>query len=253
MTAGRSGEQRSCQAATGAVTCRERIMRILDRCGALTGAAYVVLVTVGNTLSTDNSPGPHSAHPTGVQDIAGLRWLAGSTSGQVGVMLELLSFAVLALFVGYQCTRVRAGGWLAAAALAGGVIAIAVKLASFAPMFAGYILRDGISPETARVLSDMNGAAFVVDWLPTGLFVACAAGAALATRTLGRTLGWGGVVAGTAAVIVTAVTGVHVLTASALPFLVCLLWILVVSVRLGVQRASRVAAEAAPGAVPAAV
>jgi hypothetical protein len=99
----------------------------------------------------------------------------------------------------------------------------------------------------------MNATAFVVVWLPTGVFVACAAGAALATRVLGRTLGWGGVVAGTAAVIVTAVTGVHVLTASALPFLICLLWILAVSVRLGVQRASRVPAEAAPDAVPAAV
>jgi hypothetical protein len=229
------------------------MMRIVDRCGALTGAAYVVLVTVGNTLSTDNDPGPHPAHPTGVQDIASLHWLAGSTSAQAGVTLELLSFAALALFAGYLCTRVRAGGWLAAAALAGGVIAIAVKLASFAPMLAGYVLRDGISPEMARVLSDMNGAAFVMVWLPTGLFVACAAGAALATRVLGRTLGWGGVAAGTAAVIVTAVTGVQVLTASALPFLICLLWILVVSVRLGVQRASRVPAEAAPDAAPAAV
>ena len=228
-------------------------MRILDRCGALTGAAYVILVMVGNTLSTDNSPGPHPAHPSGVQDIASLHWLAASTSGQAGVTLELLSFAALALFAGYLCTRVRAGGWLATTALAGGVIAIAVKLASFAPMLAGYVLRDGISPETARVLSDMNAAAFVVVWLPTGLFVACAAGAALATRTLGRTLGWGGVAAGTAAVIVTAVTGVHVLAASALPFLICLLWILAVSVRLGVQRASRVPAETAPDAVPAAV
>jgi hypothetical protein len=228
-------------------------MRILDRCGALTGAAYVVLVMAGNTLSTYNSPGPDPAHPSGVQDIASLHWLAGSTSGQAGVTLELLSFAALALFAGYLCTRVRAGGWLAAAALAGGVISIAVKLASAAPMLAAYALRDGISPETARVLSDMNATAFVVDWLPTGVFVASAAAAALATRTLGRTLGWGGVVAGTAAVIVTAVTGVHVLAANALPFLACLLWILAVSVRLGVQRASRVPAEAAPDAVPAAV
>jgi hypothetical protein len=228
-------------------------MRILDRCAALTGATYVVLVMAGNTMSTDNSPGPHPAHPTGVQDIASLHWLASSTSGQAGVTLELLSFGALALFVGYLCTRVRAGGWLGTAALAGGVIAIAVKLASAAPMFAAYVLRDGISPETARVLSDMNGAAFVVDWLPTGLFVACAAGAALATRTLGRTLGWGGVMAGTAAVIITAVTGVHVLAANVLPFLVCLLWILAVSVRLGVQRTSRMPAEATPEPVPAAV
>src|SRR5580700_5196007 len=182
MTAGRPGEQRACQAATGAATGRERTMRILDRCGALTGAAYVLLVIVGNTMST-SSPGPNPAHPTGEQDIASLRWLAGSASGQAGVTLELLGFAALVLFVGHLCTRVRAGGWLAAAALAGGVIAIAVKLASAAPMFAAYVLRDGISPEMARVLTDMNSAAFVVDWLPTGMFVACAAGAALAARS----------------------------------------------------------------------
>jgi hypothetical protein len=227
-------------------------MRILDRCGALTGAVYVLLVMAGNMMSTD-SPGPHPAHPTGQQDIASHRWLAGSTSGQVGVMLELLGFAALMLFVGYLGTRVRAGGWLAAAALAGGVIAVAVKLASGAPMFAAYVLRDGISPQMARVLTDMGSAAFVVDWLPTGVFVACAAGAALAARTLGRTLGWGGVVVGSGTVIVTAVTGVHVLTANAVPFLLCLLWILLVSVRLAVRRTSRVAAESAPDAVPASV
>ena len=136
-------------------------------------------------------------------------------------------------------------GWLATAALAGGVIAIAVKLASAAPMFASYVLRDGISPEMARVLTDMNSAAFVVDWLPTGMF---AAGAALAARALGRILGWGGVVAGSGAV-----TGVHVLAANALLFLLCLLWILLVSVRLAVQRPSRVAAESAPDLAAASV
>jgi hypothetical protein len=83
-------------------------MRILDRCGALTAAAYVLLVIVGNTLST-GSPGSHPAHPTGEQDIASLRWLGGSASGQAGVTLELLGFAALALFVGHLCTRVRGG------------------------------------------------------------------------------------------------------------------------------------------------
>ena len=105
----------------------------------------------------------------------------------------------------------------------------------------------------ARVLTDMNSAAFVVDWLPTGMFVACAAGAALAARSLGRILGWGGVVVGSGAVIVTAITGVHVLTANALPFLLCLLWILLVSVRLAVQRSSRVAAEPTPDLASASV
>jgi hypothetical protein len=221
-------------------------MRMLDRCGALSGAVYVLLVVVGNNMSTDNSPGPHPAHPTGQQDIASLHWLAGSTSGQVGVTLELLSFAAFVLFVGYLCWRVGAAGWLAAAALAGGIASIAVKLASAAPMLAAFTLRDDLSPETARVLSDMNGVAFVVDWLPTGLFVAGAAGAALSTRTVGRILGWGGVVVGGVTVVATAITGVHVLAANPLPFLFCLLWILLVSVRLAAQRASRAAPAVTP-------
>ena len=70
-------------------------MKIMHRLAALTGAAYIVLANVGNAMSTDLSPGPHPAHPTGAQDIASLHWLAGSASGQAGVTLELLSFAAL--------------------------------------------------------------------------------------------------------------------------------------------------------------
>jgi hypothetical protein len=225
-------------------------MRILDRCGALTGAAYVGLALAGNFLSTDNSPGPQDAHPSGQQDIDYLRWLAGSMSGQIGLMLELFSFAAFMLFIGYLSTRIRAGGWLATAAVVGGAVSVAVKLASGAPMFAAYVLRDDISRETARVLTDMNGVSFVLDWLPTGGFVACGAAAALASRTVGRVLGRGGVVVGAVTIAATAVTGVHVIGANALPFLLCLLWILLVSVRLGVWHTSRGASPAVPEAVP---
>jgi hypothetical protein len=58
------------------------------------------------------------------------------------------------------------------------------------------------------------------------------------------------VVVGSISVVATAATGVHVMGANALPFLLCLLWILVVSVRLGIQRTSRLASPAAPEAVP---
>jgi hypothetical protein len=227
-------------------------MKILQRCAALTGAAYVVLANVGNAMSTDGGPRPNPDQSPGQQDIAYMHWLAGSTSGRFGVTLELLAFAALMLFVGYLCTRVRAGGWLATAALTAGVVSIAVKLGSAAPLLAAYSLRDSLSPETARALVGMNDVAFGVDWLPTGLFVACAAGAALATHTVGRVLGWGGVLAGTVAVGFTAVTGVHVEAANALPFLVCMLWILAVSVRLAIQRAPKPALQAAPDAVPVA-
>jgi hypothetical protein len=70
------------------------------------------------------------------------------------------------------------------------------------------------------------------------------------TRTVGRILGWGGVVVGTAAVATAAITGVHVLAANPLPFLFGQLWILLVSVRLAVKRTAPVAPSAAPDPVP---
>jgi hypothetical protein len=115
-------------------------------------------------------------------------------------------------------------------------MSVAVKVGSAAPVFTAYVLRDEITPETARVLTDLNGAAFMVDMMPAGLFVACAAIAALNTHTLGRVLGWGGVVAGASAVIVTSATGVHVESFVAVPFLLCFVWILLVSFRLGFGR-----------------
>jgi hypothetical protein len=225
-------------------------MKVIDRFGALTGAAYVVLVIIGNTLSS-NSPGPHPDHPTGLQDIADARWIAGSTSAQVGITLELLSFAAWMLFIGYLFTRLHSAGWLAGGALVGGVVSVAVKLASAAPMIVGFTLRDDISPDSARVLTELNGAAFVVDWLPVGLFVACAAAAALRIGALGRVLGWAGVASGSVAVVTTAVLGLTAESGNALPFMLCLLWMLLVSFRLATQRAPRSTEAPAPKLITA--
>jgi hypothetical protein len=224
-------------------------MGIVDRFGALSGAAGIVLVVVGSDV-LGTPPGPQVAHPTGEQDLANLHWLAGHASAQVGVSLELLGFALMLVFVGYICTRVRNGGWLATAALAGGVVEVAVKLGSGAPMFAAYMLRDELSPQAARVLIDMNSAAFVTTWLPMGVFVASAAGAGMLSGELGRILGWGGVVVGSTTVLVMAATGVHMLAAIFVPFLLCLLWILLVSVRLGFQRTGRTTVATPVDAVP---
>lgn len=211
-------------------------MKLADRVGALTGAASTVLVIIGNDV-LGIPAGRHDAHPTGQQDLTDLHWLAGHPSAQAGIGLELLGLSLMIVFIAYLSSRVRAAGWLATAALAGGVIEIAVKLASASPVLAAYLLRDELSPQTARVLIDMNSTAFIVTWLPAGIFVACAAGAGLLTRTLGRVLGWGGIVAGSSLTLITAATGVHVLSAVFVPWLLCMLWILLVSLRLGLTRA----------------
>jgi hypothetical protein len=104
-------------------------------------------------------------------------------------------------------------------------------------------MRDQISPQIARALLDMDTAAFVTTWLPFGIFVAFASAAGLQTGVLGRVLGWGGVVVGTVTVLVTAVTGVHVLSAIFVPFLLCLVWELLVSLRLGLARTRTVETE----------
>jgi hypothetical protein len=207
-------------------------MRALDRFGALTGAASVVAVLVGSDV-LGTPPGDQQTHPSGQQDLDNVQWLASSGSAQVGVSMELLGFALLIIFIGYVATRLRPVGWLATAALAGGLVEVAIKLGSGAPMFAAYLLRDEITPATARLLVDMNSVAFVLSWLPMGIFVACAAGAGLLTHDLGRVLGWAGVIVGTASVIATAATGVHVLSAFFVPYVLSLLWILVVSSRWG--------------------
>ncbi|MET0915616.1 MAG: hypothetical protein ABWY81_05395 [Jiangellaceae bacterium] len=210
-------------------------MKLSDRLAASCGALTVLLVIVGGDV-LGTPPGPQAAHPTGQQNLDHLKWVAGNPSAQLGIVLELLGFTLMIVFVSYLATRFRDAGWLATAALAGGLLEVGIKLSSGAPVFAAYMLRDEISPETARMLVDMNGAAFVISWLPLGLFVACAAGAGMSVGDLGRVLGWGGIVVGVVTVVVSAATGVHVLSAVFVPMLLCILWTLVVSLRLAFQR-----------------
>jgi len=213
------------------------MMKLSDRLAAACGAASILLVIVGaDVLGTP--PGEQVAHPTGQQALDHMAWVADNPSAQVGGSLELFGFVLLIVFISYLATRFRDAGWLATAALAGGLIEVAIKLGSGAAVFAAYILRDEISPETARVLIDMNLAAFVISWLPMGLFVACAAGAGLVVGALGRVLGWGGVVVGLVTMVLTAATGVHVLSAIFVPMLLCTLWTLIVSLRLAFQRSA---------------
>ncbi len=225
-------------------------MKILDRCGALAGAASFLLTMIGGDV-LGIPPGPQVAHPSGQQDLDNLHWMADSTSAQVGMSLELLGFAFSIVFIAYLCHRVRSAGWLAMAALVGGIVWISVKLASGAPLFAAYGLREEITAQTARILIDMNGASFVISWIPKGIFVAFAAAAGMATGTIGRVLGWGGVIAGATTVLVTAATGADVLSANFLPFLLCVLWGLLVSLRLGLARTAHDLADETPDRVRA--
>jgi uncharacterized membrane protein YagU involved in acid resistance len=206
----------------------------MDRLGALSGAAYFVLANVA--IAVGNDPGlPDAA--TGQEILDSWARLASNPLAQVAISLELLAFVAWMVFLGYVCWRVRDAGWLAAAALVGGIVEIAVKIGSDAPLVTGYLLRAEISPEQALVLSQIGLVAFMVDLLPAGLFVLCAAAAALKTQELGRILAWSGLVIGAGNIIVAVVTGVNIGQSGFSPsFLLVLLWELVISVYWGFFR-----------------
>jgi hypothetical protein len=172
--------------------------------GAASGAAFVVLILVGNGIAEDGG------------------------NPALGVPLELLGFAALSCFVAYVATRLRAvSGWAPALALVAGVTTLAVKLGSAAPYLAAEY--GEVGPDVAAGLVAASDAAFVVNWLPHGLFVVALAIVAMQGRHLSQAIGWAGVVVGLATI---AAVPVSTGEPFVIPFLLSLLWLLVASVTL---------------------
>jgi hypothetical protein len=120
------------------------------------------------------------------------------------------------------------GGWLAAAALAGGVSGIVLKLASHAPELA--IHRDHITKGTQlyKALDNTAGAATLMSLYPLAVCCAAVAAIALRERLLPR---WLGIFAAITAVAL-AINAGFVFAGFVPAFLLFLLWTLVTGVVL---------------------
>jgi hypothetical protein len=208
-------------------------MNAMDRVGAFSGAAWFVLGNIGNTLLQDASL-PEDA--TGREILDSYGHLADDAVRQIGISVELLGLAAGVIFVAYVYTRARAAGWLAVAALAGGTITMALKLASATPAITIYLVRDDMTPETAHTLTALSLVFYMIHILPAGIFVACGAAAAMITHSLGRVLGWAGVAIGAANVVAAVVVGPRIEGVFSPTFLLAIVWILVVSLRWGFAR-----------------
>jgi hypothetical protein len=207
---------------------------IADRIGAAAGAAYIVCINVGNQMSSGSSQDPH---PTGTKDLADFSGTP-TVAQETGFVLEVLGFVFFMFFLGWLVTALRARGgawgWLATVAGVGGIVTLAVKLGSAAPMLTGYIDHRELTPTLARVLSDMNGSAFVITFLPFAVYVLAAAGAMLATGLAGRVAGWTGLVIGLLGVVAPLASRLDPISTNFVPFLLAMLWTLCVSIRLAV-------------------
>ena len=146
--------------------------RMWRRLGAAGGIFYVVLTLLGNDVIGGTRPG-------------------------IGLLVELLGFVFFAFFLGSLWTCLRSaegeGDWLSAAAFGGGLVALAVKLASVAPVLA-VRAGEGMDPGIAKALIAMNGASFVITFLPLAVMLGATAIVALRTGVLPKWLGWGAAV-----------------------------------------------------------
>jgi hypothetical protein len=207
------------------------------RIGALSGLAYVVLVFAGNAIETAGSK--VDEHSSAAAILADLKTQHGAKVA-VGDTLELLGFVAFVAFIAYLANALRRAegeeGWLWAAVFGGGLLTVAVKLSSFAPVLAARWRMDTIDANTARTLIDINGFAFVVSWMTSATLIAFAALGALRTGLLPRGLAIAGALIGVAG-LAAAPAGVDGF--GVLPFLLGLLWIAAISVVLARRTGAR--------------
>ena len=204
------------------------------RWGLWAGPAYVVAILVGNGLSSAGGSGKTDA----AHDLADLQ-RPQSFANHLGLSLEILGFVALFFFLAafYRVQRRAEGpdGWLALTAYGAGIAGLAVKVGSAAPLAAALYRKHDIDATTARTLIDINGGAFVVDGLLVAVFVLAAG---LSFRVSGMMSGgfvWPAVVVGVVG-LVTPIVGIQNMDHYApIPFLLCLVWILVVGAVLAVR------------------
>jgi hypothetical protein len=200
------------------------------RIGAASGLAYFILVFGGNALATSGSTVDEHSSPTAV--LADLR-THDTLAGSLGIGLELTGFLALLAFVAYLYRVLRGAeprdGWLATAALSAGLLTLAVKVSSAAPMFAAVWRLDEIDAGTARTLVDINGAAFFLTWATTGALLVFAGLSALGSGALPRRAAALGLAIGVACLL-TLPFGPE--GPGVLPFLLSVLWLAAMSVVL---------------------
>jgi uncharacterized protein DUF4386 len=206
--------------------------RALARTGAACGIAYVALAVVGNDILAGAS---HAPAPDASPAAIGAFVASHPTTTQVwiGAYLDVLGLLAFIGFVAYLYSVLRRadrdGGFLPTVVLGSGLVAAAVKLASLAPGFAVlYRAGDGLSPQLATALFDMNNAAFALDWALSAVMLAATAGVVLRTGVLPRWLGRSAL-----AIAPLLLASVPFFTTDGPPiFLLGLVWIIAASVAL---------------------
>ena len=118
----------------------------------------------------------------------------GGPASHLAFALEVLAFTCFLFFLGsLHAVMYRAeggGGMLSTTALAAGVTAITIKLASAAPVLAARAHAGELDPRMMGVLQDINDASFALTFFPLAAMLAAFALVATRSAALPGWLGW---------------------------------------------------------------
>jgi hypothetical protein len=212
------------------------VEQLKERALGASGALFVAMVILGNTLSTANIS--QSTHPTGERVLTDVAVQHGSAWARFGFVLEGASFVCLMVFVGFLAARIGARAASAIVVVAGSVM-LAIKLGSGAAAMTLVAGQSSLSPELARVLNDLNSMSFVLGWLPFAVLTSAAAVGLQVVGALGRPTAYIGLALGALGVVASLAGVDDPLDANPMPFLLSMVWMLVVSVRLAVGAVDR--------------
>jgi hypothetical protein len=143
--------------------------RLWQRLGAASGIVYVVLLMGGGSFE-------------------------GNTIG-IAFLVVMLAFLFFLFFLGDLWSALRraegGSGWLSATAFGAGLMSVTIKVASAAPLLAArYRAGDGLDPQLARTLEDMNDASFYLSFFPLAVLLGAFAIVAIRSGALPKWLGW---------------------------------------------------------------
>ena len=142
--------------------------RLLERTGAACGIVYVVLLIGGDSL--------------------------GGPTSRVAFSLEILAFLFFLFFLGSLWSAMRraegGSGWLSITAFGAGLMSVTIKVASAAPVLAARYRADGLDPQLARTLQDINDASFFLTFFPLSVLLVAFAIVAIRSEALPGWLGW---------------------------------------------------------------
>lgn len=164
---------------------------------ALSGLVSIVLLFVGQAISGGGSPDLTASRTKIASWLAQQHADAGHYAGGV---IELIGILTTILFAATLWSVLRSSDSddeiAAATAFGAGLTSAAIKLASLPAAFAAlWRHTDGINPQLAAALIDMNNVSFVLTWTLDAVMLAAAATVIFRRAVLPRWLGWLGAVA----------------------------------------------------------